>query len=110
MSLIDKIRRQWCVYWEWIGQDAHGKDVYAEPIEIKVRWEDRQERDISPLTGEEVMVRSTIYVDRDMTLGGVLWLGLLVDAPNTPPEHNKIKVVRSIPNKRALKFVRTVRI
>ena len=109
MSLIDSMRRQWAVYWEYDGQDRFGKDTYKDPIEIKVRWEDKLEQDFLP-SGQEVMVKSTVYVDREMSLGGVIWLGLLVDSPVTPPEHNKIKVFRVIPKKNAREFLRIARL
>lgn len=109
MSLLDSMRRQWCVYWEYTGQDRNGKDTYDDPIAIKVRWEDKAEQDFLP-TGQEVMIKSTVYVDRTMPLGGVLWLGLLVDAPTTPPEHQKIRVFRSLPKKNARKFLRIARL
>lgn len=111
MSLLDAMRKQWAVYWALSGdKDLHGHDQYEDPIEIKVRWEDREERDVTPLTGEEFIVKSTVYVGQDVTLGGVLWLGLLVDAPSTPPEHNKIKVFRRIPKKNGKKFLRIARL
>jgi hypothetical protein len=109
MSLLESMRRQWAVYWEFDGQDRNGKDIFKDPIAIKVRWEDRAERDFLP-TGEEVMVKSTVYVDRAMPLGGILWKGLLVDIPSIPPEHNKIRVFREIPKKDAKKFLRIARI
>jgi len=40
----------------------------------------------------------------------VLWLGLLVDAPDTPPEHQKIKVIREHPNMRATEKLRIARL
>jgi hypothetical protein len=109
MSLIDTFRRQWAVYWEYSHKDRNGKDVFLDPIAVKVRWEDKAEQDFLP-TGEEIMVKSTVYVDREMALGGILWLGLLVDLPSYPPEHNKIRIFRVIPNKRANKFLRIARL
>jgi hypothetical protein len=103
------MRKQWCVYWEYDSQDRNGKDTYKDPIALKVRWEDKSEQDFLP-TGQEVTIKSTVYVDRAMALGGVLWLGLLVDAPSTPPEHNKIQVFRSIPKLNAKKTLRIARI
>jgi hypothetical protein len=110
VGILESMRREWCVYWEYSGQDRNGKDTYLDPIEIKVRWEDKAEQDFLP-NGQEVMIKSTVYVDRLMPLGGVLWLGLLVDFDlSTPPEHNKIKVFRSIPKKNARKFLRIARL
>lgn len=109
MSLLNSMRRQWAVYWEYTGQDRNGKDTYADPIEIKVRWEDRSEQDFLP-NGQMVMVKSTVYVDREMPLGGIVWLGLLVDSPTIPPEHNKIRIFRQIPKKNPAKVLRIARL
>ena len=105
-----KIRRQWAVRWPKVGQDSSGRDQYDEPQEIRVRWEDRVERDVSPVTGEEVKVRSTVYIGEFMDVGDVLWLGLLVDAPSTPPVHNAIKIYREYPNKKGKVALRIVKL
>ena len=109
MSLLVKMRKQWCVYWAFLEQDRNGKDLYDDPIVLKCRWEDKTEQDFL-ITGQEVIVKSTVYVDRTMPLGGVLWLGLLVDAPCTPPEHQKIKVFREIPKLTGPQVLRIARI
>ena len=105
-----KIRRQWAVRWPKVGQDKNGRDVYSDPVEIRVRWEDRVERDTSPITGEEVKVRATVYIGEVMELGDVLWLGLLVDSPRTPPVHNAIKIIREYPSKQGKIALRIVKL
>lgn len=100
MSLISRMRRQKAVYWHLTGFDLNNKAIYDHPLEIKCRWDDRWERDVLD-DGEEVDIRSTVYVDRDVVVGGVLWLGLLVDSPDVPPTHNRIKIIRKHPNIRA---------
>ena len=109
MGIIVKMRKQWAVYWSPIGLDKNNKYIYDEPEEIRCRWDDRTERDFNTI-GEEVNVKATVYVDRVVALGGVLWLGLLVDSPETPPEHNKIKIYREIPNLRASEYLRIARL
>ncbi len=109
MSLISRVKRQIAVYWHLSGYDRFNRPTYSDPVEIKVRWEDRNERDITD-KGEEFMARSTVYVDSSVVLGGILWLGLLVDAPEVPPEHNRIRVIRAIPNMRASESLYIARI
>lgn len=109
MSVITKMRKQWAVYWAPIGLDKNNKYIYDEPVEIRCRWDERTERDFNTI-GEEVNVKATVYVDREVALGGVLWLGLLVDSPSTPPEHNKIKIYRITPNRKASEFLRIARL
>jgi hypothetical protein len=100
------MRRQTAVYWHPKGYDVNSKPILDDPIEIKCRWDDRSERDLN-IVGEMIDVRATVYVDREVALGGVLWLGLLVDAPRTPPESGRIKIFRNHPN---LKNSETLRI
>lgn len=109
MGIITRMRRQDALYWAPAGRDRTNRIIYEDPIEIKCRWDEKQERDVDE-RGEEIMVRATVYVDRVVALGGVLWLGLLVDAPETPPEHNRIKVYREIPNLKATEIMRIARL
>lgn len=109
MSIISKMRKQDAVYWAPVGLDDNNRYIYDEPVEVKCRWDERSERDFNTI-GEEINVKATVYVDREVALGGVLWLGLLVDAPLTPPEHNKIKIYRVMPNLRATEFLRIARL
>jgi len=109
MGLISRMRKQKAVYWAPTGRDQENRYLYDDPVEIKCRWDERYERDFN-MYGEEIDIRSTVYVDREVALGGVLWLGLLVDAPDTPPEHQKIKVIREHPNMRATEKLRIARL
>lgn len=109
MSLISRMRRQTAVYWHPIGRDVNGKYLYDDPEQIKCRWDDRYEVDVDQF-GEEINIRATVYVDREVAIGGVLWLGLLVNAPDTPPEHGKIRLLRNHPNLKASETLRIARL
>lgn len=111
MNLQKKLKlKQWAVRWPFIGQNENGIDQYGDPEEVRCRWTDKVERDVSPVTGQEVLVRSTVWVSEDMNVGDVLWLGLLVDSPSTPPVHNKIKVWTVIPDKKGRSLLRTAKL
>ena len=99
MSLLNRIRKKHrAVYWGPDPDqpyDRFGNINYLPPIQIKCYWMDTQERELTGL-GEEITVRSTVYPDRALVSGGVVWKGLLVDAPSAPPEHHSIRILREI--------------
>ena len=99
MTLIKRLRKKHrAVYWKPDPDepyDVHGGTNFLPPIQINCYWMDNVEREMTG-GGEEVVVRSTVYPDRELVSGGVVWQGLLVDAPDTPPEHYKIKIRKRI--------------
>ena len=81
MGLITSMLRQTAVWWPLassesagIEVDQYGHPVYASPIEVDCRWEDRIEQFTD---GRDIlrMSQAIVYVDRDMEIGGVLMLG-----------------------------------
>ena len=118
MRLLTKMLKQKCVYWppgseETGGQDfdGYGRPVYATAIEISCRWEDIVEEFIKP-DGTQDASRSKVYVDRDVRVGGVLWLGKLVDVSDllVPKNNNgawEIKRFDKLPTLKATQFLRT---
>ena len=89
MALVNKMRRQRAVWWEQTGTNHYGKDTYAEPVEIRCRWEDKQ----GTVTGENQEItnfKSEVYVDRIMKTGDVLKLGELDSStPSDPSEEQQ---------------------
>lgn len=75
MSIISKIRQQKAVLWE--KQDVPnlvGEDEYKDPVVIECRWTDefnlvRTER------GEETTSQHKVFVDRELSLGDLLYKG-----------------------------------
>jgi hypothetical protein len=70
--------RQTAVYWGGPQSDGFGGRTFDEAVEISVRWEDKQELFIDA-TGQEVRSNAVVYVDRDLDMGGYLYLGELDD-------------------------------
>ena len=66
---------QTATYWSLIGSDGFGGDVFNAPIQIACRWEDDQTVYTSQIDRREYVSNAKIYVDRDMELGGYLYLG-----------------------------------
>jgi hypothetical protein len=69
MRLLRKMRKQNAVYWAPLEINTNGEWTYDEPVQLKVRWEDRV---------EEVKLQASkalVYVDRELVVQGVLWKG-----------------------------------
>lgn len=70
--------------WRYDGQtDRIGRKVYAAPVAIRGRWEDREERYLDE-RGEEKVSRSTVFVDRDAPPGSRLLRGSSVELDPEP--------------------------
>jgi len=69
-------RNQTAVYWALTGVNGYGESIFAEPVEVSVRWEDKQERYVSK-DGAEHTSSSVVYPASELVLGGYLYLGTL---------------------------------
>ena len=78
MSIITTMRRQNAVYWAFSSIDQYGKKSFANPVAIRVRWDDVVEEFLDS-EGERRFSKSLVYVGIDMAIGGVLMLGTLAD-------------------------------
>lgn len=109
MGVIKKMRKQWAVWWPKGANDEFGTVAWGDPVEIKVRWEDREGKIISKQQ-EIVPSMSTVYVDRDMNIGDRLMLGRL--DTNTPPnpmetrDAYEIQGWEKLPDFKAKQFLR----
>ncbi len=78
MSIITRMLKQKAVYWPFASIDSFGKKVVGSPVQIKVRWEDVSEEFLDG-KGERQLSNALVYVDRDVTVGGILMLGTSAD-------------------------------
>jgi hypothetical protein len=110
MSVIKKMRRQRAVYWAKTGTDEFGTISFAEPVEIKCRWEEKTGQ-IMGKQGEILTGMDTVYVDRPMEIGDKLKLGTLAtDDPPDPKEDREafeIQGFEALPNFKAKEFLYT---
>lgn len=112
MSLITRMRRQVCSYWAAPSYSSAGAITYAQPIDLKCRWEDTQIK-YTTAQGEEKISRSVVYVGQDLDLGGWLALGT-VAALSTEQKNNpalvdgagRIQNFSKVPNMKAKEFLR----
>lgn len=87
--------------------DRHGQGVYADPVEIKCRWEEKMV-EFRDRTGATRISQAVVLVDRDMSVGDLLWLGAIADAPVAPTTTTyEILNYGKVPEVKGRKFVRT---
>jgi len=79
------------------GRDNYGKATVNAGIEISVRWENKQ-AEVLDSQGTLVGTDTVVYVDRDVTIGSVLWLGKLINLPSVPTELKEVISYQKIPD------------
>lgn len=112
IPFVKKNLKQTAVYWPKESDDEYGAPTWADPMEIKCRWENTDDEFINT-QGTTEKAKAKIYADRDLTLGGVLLLGTLDQVTDyASPKDNdgawEIKSVGRLPNLKGTKFLRTV--
>jgi hypothetical protein len=105
--------KQTAVYWANPQSDGATGRTFDDPVEIPVRWEDRQELFLDD-KGQERMSRATVIVDRDVARGGWLYLGDLDDLssgeeadPLSVDEAHEIRQFTKTPDRSGTSFFRT---
>jgi len=81
-ALIIRMCTQTCVYWGTPVDDGYGGKTFADPVEIKCRWENRTEKiswQGASRLGEEIVSRAQVFTTQDVDELGWLYLGDLDD-------------------------------
>lgn len=78
MAFFEDMLTQTIVYWALDKPDGRGGYLFDSPVEITGRWEDRQEKFVDA-NGEEVISKSIIFLNQDVTINGWLYLGEFSD-------------------------------
>lgn len=76
--MLENQLKQAAVYWGNPSSDGYGGRTFDDPVEINVRWSDRQEMFVDTQAREQVS-RAVVYVATDLVIGGYLYLGALAD-------------------------------
>lgn len=96
---IDKFIRRVCVqtavYWGSPVNDGRGGKVFAEPVEIKCRWENKQRIHVDG-QGRQFISTASVLVVEDVAMEGWLYLGTLSDVQVTTNYTNPKNVQGSI--------------
>lgn len=109
---FSRMLKQTAVYWANPVSDGIGGRTFADPVEISVRWEDKNEMFIST-TGQESRSMAIVYAAIDLVEGGYLYLGTLDDL-SSGEELNPLSIdnahailgIHKIPNIKANVFLR----
>lgn len=107
-----RVLRDDAVYWAASTPDGTGDYTYASPVQIKCRWEKKQELFLAG-DGQEHRSRAVVYTDRDLALEGFLFLGTLDDissaaTPDVESDAFRIRGYETINNMRGDKTIRKV--
>lgn len=66
--------RQVATYWPPAGNDGSGLVSFGSPETIACRWQNKNDRVTSP-SGEEFVSKAVVYTEKQLDLGGYLFLG-----------------------------------
>ena len=120
-TLLNRTCKQVAVYWPTPNPDGYGGTLFGSPIELMVRWEDKEQL-IRQDDGMEISSRAIVYVLQDVDVEGMMYLGTLDDlydsaessagALDNPKEFDKAWVIKKFEKSPALgsttDFVRKV--
>ena len=79
------------------GHDLYGKATVAAAVEIKVRWESKEEMVPTP-DGSVVSLMATVVVDRAIEKGSVMWLGKLINFSSPYTNLHEVWASKSVPD------------
>lgn len=75
-------RLQRAVYWPKTGVDGNAEPTRGAPVELTVRWNDKQTEALDP-QGHTITVDATVITDRTLVVGSLMWYGRLRDFAGT---------------------------
>ena len=111
MALIDTVTDfDNAVWWAKNDTDRYGDPSFATPVEIDVRWTDKNEMVILA-NGDVVRSNAKVFVDRDITVGDILLHSELdssvdQDTPLNNVGAFEVQELKKTPNKRNTKWLR----
>jgi len=110
MSVITKVLKQKCVYWEPESISDFGQPTYSNPVEMNCRWMKGSAEVIKP-DGTLTTSSATAMVSEDLKIGGILMLGTLEDvlylqSPTKNEEAFEIIQFFKVPNFKATEYMR----
>jgi len=85
------------VLWLIEGTDTYGRKKVGLPEQIAVRWEKGLVLNLLPTSSSE-QVESTVFVDREIPIGSLMWEGALDDLPDPLTDMRKVEHVKKIPD------------
>lgn len=101
--------KQKAVLWTRVGFDRYGQQVVANPVEINVRYEEDIQETIDA-DATPIAKTATVFVDRDIERGSILWLGTLASLPSAPTNLVEVLSLTKTPDIKGRNFQRTVNV
>ena len=104
-AMITRNCVQDAVYWGSPQETGYGDKTFADAVQLKVRWEDKEQL-IRLDDGTEISSRAIVYVLQDVDVEGMMWLGTLqelyadanvessAEAIDNPKEFDKAWVIK----------------
>lgn len=113
-ATLKRMCKQTAVYWASPVNNGTGGFTHDDPVEIKVRWEDKNEI-VMDSKGQEFTSQAEVFVRQDVDELGYLFLGSLDDL-DSDEEDNPISIDRAyqikkfhkIPDTKGREFMRKV--
>lgn len=94
-QFIERACQQTAVYWGNPVADGYGGHCYDSPVEVKCRWEQKQELIMiqkgPSAHGEEIISTAQIYVLQDVEEGEYLYLGSLNELDSNPDNPKEVE-------------------
>ncbi len=98
--------KQKITYWRKTGVDGFNDEIFAAPVTIAARWEDRATTVIGS-DGVEVLSMSRVYLAQDITTGDYLMNGISTGTdPRSIEAANRVINFRKVPDLTATNFER----
>ena len=112
-TVFKKQLAQTAILWINPTPDGYGGVTFNDGIDIKVRWEDKNELFVDQ-QGKTSTSRAQVFVDRDIAIGSYLMLGSVndlasgTDEPFLNQTAYEVRSFDKVPDIRATKFTRSV--
>lgn len=84
-TIIRQMRREFCVYWKYLETDEYQRKVYAPPVQLKCRWDEKHTQFIDP-KGRTLVSRAVVYPEISVVPGDLLMRGKLTSPPPLQPK------------------------
>lgn len=88
VSFIKSVCTQDAIYWEFEGVDRHGQSTFANPIDMKCRWDEKTEVIIS-FAGKEFVADAELLIVNDVKEESMIMLGEVADLPADTSPNNQ---------------------
>ncbi len=103
VSIVNRGLKQFATHWA-VSPNGTGGDLFAQPVLLRCRWENRQETFVGQLDRKEQVSKSVVLTDRPVAVGDYLAYGdlLTVLDPTLESTADKVKRFQTFPDLRNL--------